>query len=125
MAKLSFSRWLSGLNTRLNKFLLGPEDATEAIDVDLSGAEIKPEKGLDSSITASGDYRWFEDHWVIDEDARKFTPSGDYLIKSYGTKAAEFVRKYYTSSGTFDGIDVSKPLSVPPKPTAPVPVKKT
>ena len=89
MAKLKILSWLGGLNTRINKFRLKDADSVEVVDVDLSNLEIKPQKGLDTSNTASGDYN-FKGNWETDASATKFTESGDYLIKSYDSQNPKY-----------------------------------
>ena len=58
MARLNISRWIDGINTRLNKFRIGESEAVEATDVDLSSAELRSEKGIDTNSTAGGDYKF-------------------------------------------------------------------
>ena len=117
MASLKFTSWLDGINTRVNKFRIKLTEAVDAVNVNLSGLRLKPDKGLNTSNTASGDYN-FKGDWVTDGDATKFTESGDILIKSYDNATPKFDRRYYDSSGNFVGLVGEKTLGSPEKPTS-------
>ena len=99
MAKFKISRWLDGINTRINKFRIQESEAVESIDTDISNLELKPQKGLDTGNTPSGDYN-FKNTWEVDSSADKFTESGDYLIKSYPNQDAKFNRRKCFKSTT-------------------------
>ena len=120
MARFSVTRWIEGLNTRINKLRLGEAEAVVADDVDLSGLELRPEKGLNTGSTAAGDYR-FKGTWVTKSDGKKFIEAGDSLIISLSSALATFVRRWYNTSGQLQSTLVQEQsIGVPIKPgTAP------
>ena len=127
MAKFKISSWVNGINTRINKFRIRETEAIDVVDADLSNIELKPQKGLDNSSGAQppGDYN-FKNSWETDEDAKKFTESGDLLIKSYsGGTAPKFNRRKYSKSGEDIGVVGEKTLGVPVQPSSEPSVSKT
>ena len=120
MARFSVKNFFKGINTRINKFRIGSEEAVNTEDVDLSTVELKPQSGLNSNDTTfnSVDYR-FKGFDVTDSSSDKFTESGDLLIKSYPDADAKFDRVYYNSSGSKVGLVGQKDLGVPVKPATP------
>ena len=127
MAKFKISSWVNGINTRINKFRIRETEAIDVVDADLSNIELKPQKGLDNSSGAQppGDYN-FKNSWETDEDATKFTESGDLLIKSYsGGTAPKFNRRKYSKSGEDIGVVGEKTLGVPVQPSSEPSVSKT
>ena len=120
MARFSVKNFFKGINTRINKFRIGSEEAVNTEDVDLSTVELKPQAGLNSSDTTFNnvDYR-FKGFDVTDSSSDKFTESGDLLIKSYPDADAKFDRVYYNSSGSKVGLVGQKDLGVPAKPATP------
>ena len=120
MAKFKITRWLDGINTRINKFRIKESESVNAVDVDLSNLEAKPQKGLDTNNTAPGDYN-FKGTWEADSSASKFTESGDYLIKSYDSQNPKYNRRKYDSSGNDVGVATSggtEDLGVPIAPAS-------
>lgn len=120
MAKFKISRWLDGINTRINKFRIKDSESVNAVDVDISNLEVKPQKGLDTNNTASGDYN-FKGTWEADSSAIKFTESGDYLIKSYASQNPKYNRRKYDNSGNDVGVATvngTENLGVPIKPAS-------
>ena len=115
MAKFKISSWIDGINTRINKFRIKESEAVDAVDVDLSNIELKPQKGLDTNSAPSGDY-YFKDTWESDSSANKFTETGDYLVKSYNNQNPKFNRRKYNSSGSDVGVVGEKTLGVPVAP---------
>lgn len=89
MPKQQIKDYSGGINTRLNKHRIAENEAQNAVDVDLSGAKLKPTKTTDTTNPPSGDKK-FKGSWVTDADATKFEEYGDVLIKSYDTKDPEF-----------------------------------
>jgi len=87
--KQQIKDYSGGINTRLNKHRIAENEAQNAVDVDLSGAKLKPTKTTDTTNPPSGDKK-FKGSWVADADATKFEEYGDVLIKSYDTKNPEF-----------------------------------
>jgi len=87
--KQQIKDYSGGINTRLNKHRIAENEAQNAVDVDLSGAKLKPTKTTDTTNPPSGDKK-FKGSWVTDADATKFEEYGDVLIKSYDTKDPEF-----------------------------------
>ena len=115
MAKFKISSWIDGINTRINKFRIKESEAVDAVDVDLSNIELKPQKGLDTNSPPNGDY-YFKDTWESDSSANKFTETGDYLVKSYNNQNPKFNRRKYNSSGSDVGVVGEKTLGVPVAP---------
>ena len=106
MPKQQIKDYSGGINTRLNKHRIAENEAQNAVDVDLSGAKLKPTKTTNTTNPPSGDYK-FKGSWITDADASSFEEYGNVLIKSYASKDPEF------STTT---VSTSKALGVPSKP---------
>ena len=122
MASNKITRWTHGINTRVNKFRINDTEAVDAVDVDFSTIELKPDNGLLNDVGAQppGEYN-FKSSWVPKSgdtaDSTKYTESGDYLIKSYSSSVSpKFNRRTYDSAGDDSGCADEMVLGVPAKP---------
>ena len=54
MPKQQIKDYSGGINTRLNKHRIAENEGQNAVDVDLSGAKLKPTKATDTTNPHSG-----------------------------------------------------------------------
>ena len=114
MAKIPVKDWSGGINDKFSGNRISENQSKDSTDVELTNFRLSSSKGVDTSNTAGGDYK-FRGNWETDANAEKFLEYGDTLAKTYeANKVPALVRK----RGDNDNLTTEVPIGVPQKPAS-------
>ena len=114
MAKIPVKDWSGGINDKFSGNRISENQSKDSTDVELTNFRLSSSKGVDTSNTASGDYK-FRGKWETDANAEKFLEYGDTLAKTYeANKVPALVRKRADN----DNLTTEVPIGVPQKPAS-------
>jgi hypothetical protein len=113
MAKIPVKDWSGGINDKFSGNRISENQSKDSTDVELTNFRLSSSKGVDTTQTASGDYK-FRGKWETDANAEKFLEYGDTLAKTYeANKVPAFVRK----RGDTGNLTAEQSIGVPDKPS--------